>query len=211
WGIHQIANENMANAARVHVLERGRDPHHFPLFAFGGAGPVHAYRIALSLGVPALLLPFGAGVMSTLGFLSAPLAFDFVRSWREQLQEMDWAKANAMLDAMEAEGHALLEQSGVPPEAISHRREADMRYVGQGHEICVPLPAGPLSPGHAGALQAAFEAVYLELYERLGPSVPLEILNWRVGSSGPRPAVAPPIAPPTGAHNGPGPPGRGPA
>jgi N-methylhydantoinase A len=180
----------MANAARVHVLERGKDLHRFPLFAFGGAGPVHAYRIAMSLGVPALLLPFGAGVMSTLGFLSAPLAFDFVRSWREQLQKMDWAKANALLDAMEAEGRALLEESGVPPEAISHRREADMRYVGQGHEIRVPLPTGPLGPANVGALQAAFEAVYRELYERLGPAVPLEILNWRVVSTGPRPSVA---------------------
>jgi N-methylhydantoinase A len=199
WGIHQIANENMANAARVHVLERGKDPHRFPMFAFGGAGPVHAYRIALSLGVPALLLPFGAGVMSTLGFLSAPLAFDFVRSWREQLQEMDWTKANSLLDAMEAEGQALLEESGVPPQAISHRREADMRYVGQGHEIRVALPAGPLGPQHTAALQAAFEAVYLELYERLGPAVPLEILNWRVISSGPRPSVALRIGAPEGA------------
>ncbi len=147
WGIHQIANENMANAARVHVLERGKDPHRFPLFAFGGAGPVHAYRMAMSLGVPALLLPFGAGVMSTLGFLSAPLAFDFVRSWREQLQKMDWAKANALLDAMEAEGRALLEESGVPPEAISHRREADMRYVGQGHEIRRAAAGGRTRPG----------------------------------------------------------------
>ncbi|HNP72793.1 MAG TPA: hydantoinase/oxoprolinase family protein [Kouleothrix sp.] len=190
WGIHQIANENMANAARVHVLERGKDPHRFPMFAFGGAGPVHAYRIALSLGVPTLLLPFGAGVMSTLGFLSAPLAFDFVRSWREQLQAMDWARANALLEAMEAEGRALLEASGVAPEAISHRREADMRYVGQGHEIRVPLPPGALGAAHTAALQAAFEAAYRELYERLGPAVPLEILNWRVVSSGPRPSVA---------------------
>ena len=190
WGIHQIANENMANAARVHVLERGKDPHRFPLFAFGGAGPVHAYRIALSLGVPALLVPFGAGVMSTLGFLSAPLAFDFVRSWRGRLQDLDWAKANALFEAMEAEGQALLVESGVAPEAISHRREADMRYVGQGHEIRVPLPVGTLGPGHIDALQESFETVYRELYERLGPAVPLEILNWRVVSSGPRPSVA---------------------
>src|SRR5262249_30728696 len=148
-----------------------------PLFAFGGAGPVHAYRIARSLGMSALLLPFGAGVMSTLGFLSAPLAFDFVRSWREQLQEMNWDKANALLDDMEAEGRTLLEASGVPSEAITHRREAEMRYVGQGHEIRVPLPQGALGPEHAAALQAAFEAVYRDLYERLGPAVSVEALN----------------------------------
>ncbi len=187
WGIHQIANENMANAARVHTLERGKDPHRFPLFAFGGAGPVHAYRIALSLGSPALLAPLGAGVISAVGFLAAPLAFDFVRSWRGQLDALDWKKANALLAEMEAEGHALLEASGVAHEAISHRREADMRYVGQGHEIRVPLPAGPLDAAHAPALVAAFGAVYRELYERLGPPVPIEIINWRVVSSGPQP------------------------
>lgn len=187
WGIHQIANENMANAARVHALERGKDPHRFPLFAFGGAGPVHAYRIALALGSPALLMPLGAGVTSTVGFLSAPLAFDFVRSWPGRLDSLDWARANSLLAEMEAEGQTLLAASGVPAEAITHRREADMRYVGQGHEIRVPLPAGLLEATHAPALLSAFETVYRELYERLGPPVPVEILNWRVVSAGPKP------------------------
>jgi N-methylhydantoinase A len=187
WGIHQIANENMANAARVHALERGKDPHRLPLFAFGGAGPVHAYRIALSLGAPALLAPLGAGVISAVGFLAAPLAFDFVRSWRGQLDALDWQKANTLLAEMEAEGQALLEAAGVAHEAIHHRREVDMRYVGQGHEIRVALPAGSLDATHASRVVAAFEALYSELYERLGPPVPIEILNWRVVSSGPQP------------------------
>ncbi len=187
WGIHQIANENMANAARVHTLERGKDPRRLPLFAFGGAGPGHAYRIAKALGSPLLLVPFGAGVTSTVGFLSAPLAFDFVRSWRGQLNQMDWLHANALLTEMEAEGQALLTASGVPAQAITHRREADMRYVGQGHEIRVPLPAGDLDDRHVAALLARFETVYRELYERLGPPVPVEVINWRVVSSGPRP------------------------
>jgi N-methylhydantoinase A len=187
WGIHQIANENMANAARVHSLERGKDPHRFPLFAFGGAGPVHAYRIALSLGVPALLAPMGAGVMSAVGFLSAPLAFDFVRSWRARLDRIDWQRANTLLAEMEREGEALLVESGVPKEQISHRRSADMRYVGQGHEIRVPLPAGALDASNADALKSAFEQVYRELYERLGPPVALEIINWRIVSAAPSP------------------------
>ena len=90
----------MANAARVHTLERGKDPHRFPIFAFGGAGPVHGYRIAKALGSPALIAPFGAGVMSAIGFLTAPLAFDFVRSWPGRLDEIDWQKANALLGEM---------------------------------------------------------------------------------------------------------------
>jgi N-methylhydantoinase A len=185
WGIHHIANQNMANAARVHALERGKDPSRLPLFAFGGAGPLHAYRIAQALGSPAMLAPFGAGVMSTVGFLVAPLAFDFVRSWRAQLSSLDWERANTLMAEMEDEGRELLEASGVLPRAIVHRREADMRYVGQGHEIRVPLPEGRLHAGQVPTFIAEFQRVYRELYERLGPSVEIEVLNWRVASSGP--------------------------
>ena len=189
WGIHQIANENMANAARVHALERGKDPRRFPLFAFGGAGPVHAYRIALSLGSPLLLAPLGAGVMSTVGFLTAPLAFDFVRSWWTELEGIDWATVNALLAEMEVAGRSLLAASGVAPDEVHHRREADMRYVGQGHEIRVALSPGNLGDDEAEALKARFETVYRKLYERSAPPVGIEILNWRVVSSGPSPEV----------------------
>jgi len=189
WGIHQVVNENMANAARVHVLERGKDPQRFPVFAFGGAGPVHGFRIAQALGSPALIAPLGAGVMSTVGFLTAPMAFDFVRSWRAPLAELDWAHANALLAEMTAEGLALLEMSGVAPRDISLDREADMRYVGQGHEIRVPLPAGTLNEDAVSALLAAFEETYRQLYGRRGPPVPVEIINWRMVLSGPKPNV----------------------
>jgi len=179
----------MANAARVHTLERGKDPHRFPLFAFGGAGPVHGYRIARALGSPAVIVPFGAGVISAVGFLTAPLAFDFVRSWPGRIVDLDWQKANMLLAEMEAEGQALLEASGVPTGQISHRREADIRYVGQGHEIRVPLPSDLLDNSYISTITAAFEEVYRRLYERLSPSVPIEIISWRVISSGPKPEV----------------------
>jgi N-methylhydantoinase A len=180
WGIHQIVNESMANAARIHTLERGKDPHRFPIFAFGGAGPVHGFRIAQALGSPTLIVPLGAGVISAIGFLTAPLAFDFVRSWPSRLNDVDWQKANVLLDEMETQGRLLLEQSGVLPEQLSYRREADIRYAGQGHEISVPLPAGQLDSKSVSAITASFEDVYRRLYERLSQSVPLEIINWRV-------------------------------
>ena len=189
WGIHQIANENMANAARVHALERGKDPRSYPLFAFGGAAGVHAYRIGRSLGSPLLIAPLGAGVMSTVGFLTAPLAFDFMRSWATELAHIDWTRANHILDEMEAEGEALLLASGVPMAEITHTRSADMRYVGQGHEIAVTLPAGTLDATHTAAIQHQFETVYQQLYERLGPPVAIEILNWRTVTSGKKPDV----------------------
>jgi N-methylhydantoinase A len=190
WGIHHIVNESMANAARIHTLERGKDPHRFPVFAFGGAGPVHGFRIARALGSPALIVPFGAGVMSAIGLLTAPLAFDFVRSWPGQIDHLDWQKVHTLLSEMEAEGQALLEASGVPTEQISHRREADVRYVGQGHEVRVPLPTGELDSSSTSTITTAFEEIYRHLYERLSQSVPLEIINWRVISSGPIPAVS---------------------
>ena len=189
WGIHQVVNQNMANAARVHVLERGKDPRRFPLFAFGGAGPVHGDRIARALGAPALIAPLGAGVLSTAGFLTAPLGFDFVRSWRTPLTGIDWSRADGLFRDMESDGAALLAASGVGARALTHQRTVDMRYVGQGHEIRVPVPAGPISAASEGLIRAGFEAKYRELYGRLGPPVPIEVTNWRVASSGPAPVL----------------------
>ena len=187
WGIHQSVNESMANAARVHVLERGRDPRGLPVFVFGGAGPVHGFRVARALGAPTLIAPFGAGVMSTVGFLVAPLAFDFVRSWPTPLDTLDWDRAEGLLHEMEGEGVDVLVSSGVAPDQITHTREADMRYAGQGHEIRVAWPA----TRDASIVRGAFEAEYERLYGRLGPEgVALETISWRVQSSGPRPIVA---------------------
>ncbi|MGH2617383.1 MAG: hydantoinase/oxoprolinase family protein, partial [Thermomicrobiales bacterium] len=187
WGIHQILNEVMAGAARVHTLERGGDPRTLPVFAFGGAGPVHGYRIAAALGSPRLIVPPGAGVMSAIGFLAAPIAFDFTRSFPGRLDAIGWARVNGLITEMEAEGTGLLRAAGVAGSDVSHRRAAEMRYVGQGHEVRVPLPPGPLNPASIPALRTAFETEYLRLYGRLGPPVAVEAITWRVVSSGPRP------------------------
>jgi N-methylhydantoinase A len=189
WGIHQIVNENMANAARAHLGERGKDPRRMPMYAFGGAGPVHGYRVAEILRLPALISPFGAGVGSTFGLLSAPLAFDFVRSAYSRLDQQDWHLANTLLDEMAEEGRRVLQSSGLSGREITYHRTADMRYVGQGHEVSVPLPGGVLGPAHSVQITAAFEETYRSLYGRSGPDVPLEIINWRVVASGPRPEM----------------------
>ena len=187
WGIHQIVNENMANAARAHLGERGKDPRRLPMYAFGGAGPVHGYRVAEILRLPALISPFGAGVGSTFGLLSAPLAFDFVRSAYSRLDALDWQFANGLLREMSEDGRKVLEGSGLPAREIVYRRTADMRYVGQGHEVSVALPGGELSGRHLREIEEAFEETYRALYGRKGPDVPLEVINWRVVASGPRP------------------------
>ena len=189
WGIHQIVNENMANAARAHLGERGKDPRRMPMYAFGGAGPVHGYRVAEILRLPAMISPFGAGVGSTFGLLSAPLAFDFVRSAYSRLDHLDWSFANRLLDEMAEEGRGVLERSGLSAEQISYKRSADMRYVGQGHEVAVMLPDGVLSAEHLSRVSKLFSDAYRALYGREGPDVPLEVINWRVVASGPRPEL----------------------
>jgi N-methylhydantoinase A len=160
-----------------------------PLFAFGGAGPVHGCRVAEILHLPAVISPIGAGVGSTFGLLVAPLAFDFVRSAYSRLDSLQWSFANELLDEMASEGRAVLESSGVSPSEITYYRSGDMRYVGQGHEVSVPLPDGTLDERHIGRVMTAFKKVYQALYGREGPDVPLEVVNWRVVASGPRPEL----------------------
>ncbi len=189
WGIHQIVNENMANAARAHLGERGKNPRRMPLYAFGGAGPVHGYRVAEILHLPALISPFGAGVGSTFGLLVAPLAFDFVRSAYSRLDTLDWQFVNSLLDEMTLEGRAVLEGSGLAPEQIGYQRSADMRYVGQGHEVSVPLPEGFLGPEHVPVVTATFEEAYRQRYGRSVPDVALEVIHWRLIACGPQPAM----------------------
>ncbi len=189
WGIHQIVNESMANAARVHAIERGKDPRSFPLFAFGGAGPVHAYRVAEILHAPMMIAPFGAGVTSTVGFLAAPLAFDFVRTFYGRLEDLDWDAVNEIFQEMESTGREILARSGVPESAISVTRSGDFRYIGQGYEVRAPVPAGALGPGSAARLARSFEEEYRRLYGRPGPAVGVEVVNWRVQTAGPKPAL----------------------
>jgi N-methylhydantoinase A len=189
WGIHQIVNENMANAARIHAIDRGKNPRAFPIFAFGGAGPVHAFGVASILHSPAIILPPGAGVGSTLGFLTAPLAFDFVRTSVEPLDEVDWDRVNRIRSAMEQEGVALLERSGVRADQITIRHSADLRYLGQGHEVTVPLPHATLGPASRSDIIEAFGAVYRRLYGRVADAIMLEAVNWRVVVSGPTPSL----------------------
>jgi len=197
WGIHRVVNENMAAAARIHGIERGKDLRAYPLFAFGGAGPVHCWQVAKILKVPRIILPFGAGAISAYGLLSAPLAFDFVRTGHERLDAADWAAINRRFADMEAEGRELLRRAGVTGHAVRLTRIAEMRYVGQGHEVEARLPDGTLSAASVPAIQAAFESAYRALYARLPQGVPIEALNWRLTAAGPVPALtlAPPSAP----------------
>jgi len=190
WGIHRVVNENMAAAARIHGIERGRDLRAYPLFGFGGAGPVHAWQVGRILRVPRVLVPFGAGAISAWGLLVAPLAFDFVRTAPERLDGADWPRINALFREMEAEGRGILRTAGIADHAVTLRRRAEMRYVGQGHEVEVEVPPGVLGPSSLDALTHGFEAAYRALYSRTPMGVSIEALNWRVVVSGPAPDIS---------------------
>ena len=191
WGIHQLVNENMASAARIHAVERGKDIERFPLFAFGGAGPVHAYRIARILRCARVVYPLAAGVMSAIGFLCAPLAFDFVRSLPGRLEAMDWAAVNAVLAEMERAGARVLRRT-LPEDRIAFRRFGDFCYRRQGYEIRVPVPAGELGPNSQAAIRDAFEQAYGAIYGQVLPELEIDVVSWRVVAEGPRPVLRAP-------------------
>jgi N-methylhydantoinase A len=191
-----VINESMAAAARIHGIERGKDLRSYPLFAFGGAGPVHCWQVARILKVPRILLPFGAGAVSAYGLLAAPLAFDFVRTARQRLDAADWPAITRLFGEMEAEGRDLLARAGVAAGEIRIARIAEMRYVGQGHEVEAAIPPGRLDGDQLDAVTASFEAAYRALYHRLPQGMAIEVLNWRVTVSGPPPAMPAPAGSP---------------
>jgi N-methylhydantoinase A len=186
WGIHDIICEQMAAAARVHVAEKGRDPRRYALLATGGAAPGHACRVAAKLGLSRVICPPGAGVASTFGLLVAPPKVDLVASYVVRLDELDRARLDKLYETMAADAVAQLAAVGVAADQVVFERRADMRYVGQGFEIVVPVPAD----AEAAVLRAAFEAAYLDAYARLIPGAPIEALSWRLTALGPAPRAA---------------------
>jgi len=184
-GVQRIVDETMAAATLMHLAEKGRDPRGYALIAFGGAGPVHAWNLARLLKIRRILVPLGAGVASALGFLVAPPATDMVRSLVGRPERLDWTKVNGLFAEMAAEGRALLEEAGADPASILLRPTADMRHVGQGFEIPVPLPGITLSAEDIPAIRRAFFAAYAERFGRVVEDQPLEALSWRLAVSAP--------------------------
>ena len=186
WGVHNLVDENMANAARVHLAEKGRDPRRYRLLATGGAGPLHAYGVAGKLLIGRLYCPPAAGVASTIGLLVAPPRVDLVASHVGRLDALDWVQVEALYAEMIDSARATLGEVGVAEDRIAFERAADMRYVGQGFEIVVPVPGRPLGPSDRAELEAAFHAAYVKAFARDVEGVPIETLNWRLTATGPR-------------------------
>ena len=177
FGVIEMVDENMANAARVHAIERGQVIADHTIIAFGGAAPLHAARLAEKLGIDRVIVPTNAGVGSAVGFLRAPIAYEVVRSRYITLQDFDAAQANALLAAMSAEAHDVV-RAGAGDGALVETRLAYMRYRGQGHEITVALPNRDLRADDVAMLKERYEAAYAALFSRIIPGAEIEILTW---------------------------------
>ena len=190
FGVSEIVEENMANAARVHAVERGKELQARTMIAFGGAAPIHAARLAEKLGIDRVLVPEGAGVGSAVGFLMAPVAYEVVRSRYVQLDrdKFDPAFVNRLFAEMHAEAEAVV-KAGAPQARLVVTRTADMRYRGQGHEITVALPDGEFTAGSRQTLIKLYEEGYAATFGRTIPGLTVEIMNWTLRLAAEQPPV----------------------
>ncbi|HZQ59028.1 MAG TPA: hydantoinase/oxoprolinase family protein [Acidimicrobiales bacterium] len=186
-GVHDVVNQNMAAAARMHAIERGADLRGTPLIAFGGAGPVHACGVAELLESPSIVFPANASVLSAFGALVTPVRIDLARSLVRRLDQIDPAERVAVLEEMREEGRRVLTGAGVPPGDVTFRYAIDARYHGQGNEITIDLGAGAVPDRE---VEERFAARYAAVYGMTIPDVPVEVVTWRVAASAPAPRVS---------------------
>ena len=177
FAISEMVDETMANAARVHAIEWGKDLAQRTLVAFGGAAPIHAARVAEKLGLDRIIVPTGAGVGSAIGFLRAAIAYEVVRSRYLRLADFEADFVNDVMTEMRAEAAAIVE-AAAGDAALVERRSASMRYLGQGHEIEVELPNRVLTTSDGETLQSLFDEAYVRHYGRTIPGLDVEVLSW---------------------------------
>jgi N-methylhydantoinase A len=178
-GVVEMVDENMANAARVHAIESGKTYEGRTLIAFGGGGPVHACRVAEKVGITRVLVPSGAGVGSAIGFLRAPVGYEVVRSLYQRFSTFDVAAVNDLLDDMRLEAEAAVAKGSFGAPTIE-TRTAYMRYVGQGHEIPVPIPNHVLGVEDVALIRSRYDEEYARFFDRPVPGSDVEIMSYAV-------------------------------
>jgi N-methylhydantoinase A len=177
-GVTEVVEENMANAARVHAVERGRELSNRVMIAFGGAAPIHAARLAEKLSISTVIVPAGAGVGSAFGFLLAPIAYEVVRTRYARLDAgFDFAGLNRLRAEMRSEAEAVV-RLGSPVAPLTEGWAANMRYRGQGHELTVEISGGELDVNSATELESLFIADYEQQFGRRIPDLDVEVLSW---------------------------------
>jgi N-methylhydantoinase A len=183
-GIVEIINNNMARAVRTVSIGRGHDPRQFVLVAFGGAGPLHACRLAELLDIPTIVIPPTPGVLSTYGLLSTDLKNDYVQTCYQDGTHFDLAHITEVYAALQAQALAWLQSEQVPREAQQLLRSADLRYAHQSFELTCPMPAGAVTQEVLQQLIGAFHGEHRRLYSYDLPAAPVELVNLRVTAIG---------------------------
>ena len=189
-GVFAVVCEAMAGAARVHIVEKGRDPRGYAMIAFGGAGPAHAVRVARALGVGLVIVPPASGAASALGFLGGRVSHEAARSVPSLLARIDWPATDAILGELESNGRLLMDGAGVVQPAVEVRREVDMRLAGQVHNLRIVAPDGALGAATTTLLAERFAEKYGQLYGRPPSGGEIEVISWRVTCLGPPPGLA---------------------
>jgi N-methylhydantoinase A len=202
-GVHDLVNETMARAAAMHAMDAGVNPRGLSMIAFGGAGPVHAYGVARKLGVKRVIWPLGAGVNSALGLLAAPVAVDVASSVPLSLNDCSAERLDAIRTGLVRDATPAIEAAGLSSGDVKYSFSADMRHVGQGYEINIRLPAPNVDEARFKAEVAdAFRKSYLALYGRSVAGTGIEVITWRLRTSGPVGEVGSIHAPPRADGNG---------
>jgi len=184
FSISEVVDENMASAARTHAAEFGMDLAEREIVAFGGAAPLHAARLGHKLGATQIIIPPDAGVGSAVGFLLAPISYEVVRSRQQVLANLDHQLVNDLYAEMRSEALAIVQEASTSDRLIE-TPQAYMRYVGQGHELAIDLPAGPYTASHRDRFTQEFEQTYANLYGHVIDGVDIEILSWTLMISEP--------------------------
>ena len=190
WGVAEMVDENMANAARVHAVENGEDLSEYTMIAFGGAAPLHAARLCEKLGIRRCLIPQGAGVGSAIGFLRAPFSFEANNSVFMQLSSFDPVRVKELFADMEKEASAFV-RSCDQDANIKTEYKVYMRYAGQGWEIPVPLTVQHITKPNTADYKACFEREYEQLFARTVAGMEIEITVWSVNAYTEPPEVRP--------------------
>lgn len=188
WGLAEVVDENMANAARVHAVENGEDLTEYTMIAFGGAAPLHAARLCEKLGIDQCLIPKGAGVGSAIGFLHAPFSFEANHSVFMRLSAFDPNAVRGIFNALQQEATRFVRSCDATAEILAEFK-VYMRYSGQGWEIPVPLTQAQALDADPLVYLACFEQTYTNLFARTVAGMEVEITVWSVNAHTPRTAT----------------------
>jgi len=185
-GMYRVACNNMAQGVREISIKRGYDPREFPMIVAGGAGPIHSCVICSELGIPLQIVPRESSVLCALGMLLSDLTHDYVRTFVARLAQIDWARLDALVDEMTAEGERQLERERIPAARRRTTIKLDCRYLKQYHEVSFAVSQASIRAHDAAAIAAAFHAEHQRLYgySLESENAPVEIINVRVQALG---------------------------